>query len=40
VLVHAYLADVLVRVDDHPQKRIDELLPDCWAAACFLVKRR
>jgi transposase len=29
---HAYLADVLVRVDDHPQKRIDELLPDCWQA--------
>ena len=28
----AYLADVLVRIDDHPNKRIDELLPDRWAA--------
>lgn len=28
---HAYLADVLVRVDDHPAKLIDELLPDRWA---------
>jgi transposase len=27
---HAYLADVLVRADDHPHKRIDELLPDRW----------
>ena len=29
----AYLADVLVRVDAHPNKRIYELLPDRWAAA-------
>lgn len=27
---HAYLADVLVRIDDHPNRRIDELLPDSW----------
>jgi transposase len=26
----AYLADVLVRIDDHPNKRIDQLLPDRW----------
>jgi transposase len=26
----AYLADVLVRLPDHPQRRIDELLPDRW----------
>lgn len=29
----AYLADVLVRIDDHPNKLIDELLPDRWTAA-------
>jgi transposase len=29
----AYLADVLMRLDQHPNKRIDELLPDRWAAA-------
>lgn len=29
----AYLADVLVRIDEHPNKRIDELLPDCWTAS-------
>jgi transposase len=28
----AYLADVLVRIDDHPNKDIDALLPDRWAA--------
>jgi transposase len=28
---HAYLADVLLRIDDHPNKMIDELLPDRWA---------
>ena len=28
---HAYLADVLLRVDDHPNRLIDELLPDRWA---------
>lgn len=27
---HAYLADVIVRIDEHPNKRIDELLPDRW----------
>ena len=30
---HAYLADVLVRIDRHPNKLIDELLPDRWAPA-------
>jgi transposase len=29
---HAYLANVLVHADDHPHKRIDELLPDRWLA--------
>jgi transposase len=29
----AYLADVLPRVSDHPNSRIDELLPGAWAAA-------
>ena len=29
----AYLADVLTRIDDHPQSHIDELLPDKWAPA-------
>ncbi|MFO0665083.1 MAG: IS66 family transposase [Polyangiaceae bacterium] len=28
-----YLADVLTRVQDHPMKAIDELLPAAWAAA-------
>lgn len=28
---HAYLADVLLRVQTHPASRIDELLPDRWA---------
>jgi transposase len=28
----AYLADVLMRIDDWPQSRIDELLPDRWQA--------
>ena len=28
-----YLADVLPRVSDHPQSRLDELLPGAWAAA-------
>jgi transposase len=28
---HAYLADVLVRIDVHPNRLIDELLPDRWA---------
>jgi transposase len=27
-----YLTDVLIRVDRHPASRIDELLPDAWAA--------
>lgn len=26
----AYLADVLIRIQTHPQSRIDELLPDRW----------
>jgi hypothetical protein len=30
---HAYLADVLVRVDDHPNKQLDDLLPDKWAVS-------
>jgi transposase len=29
----AYLADVLMRIQTHPQERIDELLPDRWARA-------
>lgn len=29
---HAYLTDVLLRVDDHPNRLIDELLPDRWIA--------
>lgn len=29
----AYLADVLLRIDRHPAAKIDELLPDAWAAA-------
>jgi hypothetical protein len=28
-----YLRDVLTRVSTHPQKRIDELLPDRWKPA-------
>ena len=28
-----YLADVLPRVADHPNSRIDELLPGAWVAA-------
>lgn len=28
-----YLADVLGRVQDHPAKAIDQLLPGAWAAA-------
>jgi len=28
-----YLADVLVRVQDHPASALDELLPGAWAAA-------
>jgi len=27
-----YLADVLIRIQDHPQSRIDELLPQNWKA--------
>lgn len=27
----AYLADVIPRVQDHPKRRLDELLPDPWA---------
>jgi transposase len=26
----AYLTDVIMRVQHHPQSRIDELLPDQW----------
>jgi hypothetical protein len=29
----AYLTDVLARVQDHPARSIDELLPGAWAAA-------
>jgi len=28
-----YLADVLPRIAEHPNSRIDELLPTAWAAA-------
>jgi hypothetical protein len=28
-----YLTDVLARLQDHPAKAIDELLPAAWAAA-------
>jgi hypothetical protein len=27
------LADVLARVQDHPARKLDELLPGAWAAA-------
>ena len=29
----SYLTDVLARLPSHPANRIDELLPDAWAAA-------
>jgi hypothetical protein len=29
----AYLADVITRVQDHPKRRLDELLPGPWALA-------
>jgi hypothetical protein len=29
----AYLADVISRVQDHPKRRLDELLPRPWARA-------
>ena len=29
----AYLADVLIRIQDHPASEIDELLPDRWQPA-------
>jgi transposase len=29
----AYLTDVIARVQDHPAKRVDELLPGAWATA-------
>jgi transposase len=28
-----YLADVLARVQDHPARAIDELLPGAWLSA-------
>jgi hypothetical protein len=28
-----YLADVIPRVQDHPKRRLDELLPGSWARA-------
>ncbi len=28
-----YLADVLARVQEHPARKLDEFLPDGWAAA-------
>jgi transposase len=31
----AYLADVLMRVQSHPQSRVEELLPHNWLAATF-----
>jgi transposase len=30
----AWLADVLARLQDHPAKRIDELLPWNWKREC------
>jgi hypothetical protein len=35
-----YLADVLARVQDHPAKAIDQLLPGAWAAAGCALSRR
>jgi len=29
----AYLADVIPRVQDHPKRQLDELLPGPWARA-------
>ena len=29
----AYLADVIPRVQDHPKRRLDELLPGPWSRA-------
>ncbi len=29
----AYLADVIPRVQDHPKRRLDELLPGPWVRA-------
>ena len=29
----AYLADVIPRVQDHPKRRLDELLPGAWAGS-------
>jgi transposase len=29
----AYLADVIPRVQDHPKRRLDELLPGSWLRA-------
>ncbi len=29
----AYLADVIPRVQDHPKRRLDELLPGPWSCA-------
>ena len=26
----AYLADIMIRIQDHPQSQIDELLPNRW----------
>jgi transposase len=26
----AYLTDVLIRIQDHPQSQIDDLLPHLW----------
>jgi hypothetical protein len=28
----AYFADVLARIDDHPNSRIEELIPQNWVA--------
>jgi hypothetical protein len=29
----AYLADVIPRVQDHPKRRLDDLLPGPWSRA-------